>query len=71
MSDYEAVRLNSGMERRVRAGHPWVYANEIRMMPSYRVWPKGEPVRLEAADGGRLGLFMFNAHSLIAARLPR
>lgn len=63
------VRLNPGQDRRLRAGHPWVFSNEIRMLPDYRALPRGLPVRLEGAEGWRYGTFMFNAHSLIAARL--
>lgn len=39
------------------------------MKPEYRQLPPGAPVRLEGDDGWRFGTFMFNAHSLIAARL--
>jgi 23S rRNA (cytosine1962-C5)-methyltransferase len=39
------------------------------MQPEYRRMPPGELIQLEASDGARLGTFMFNPHSLIAARL--
>jgi 23S rRNA (cytosine1962-C5)-methyltransferase len=39
------------------------------MLPQYRDLPPGLPVRLDGDDGWRFGTFMFNAHSLIAARL--
>ena len=39
------------------------------MKPEYRQLPPGAPVRLEGDDGWRFGTFMFNPHSLIAARL--
>jgi len=38
------------------------------MKPEYRQMPRGGLVRLEGDDGIRLGTFMFNPHSLIAAR---
>lgn len=63
------LRLNPGQERRLKSGHPWAYSNEIRMTPDLRAFEKGAPVRLESAEGWRLGTFMFNPHSLIAARL--
>ena len=69
MTDRPLIRLNPGQERRLKAGHPWAFSNEIRMSPDYRAMEKGLPVRLESAEGWRLGTFMFNAHSLIAARL--
>ncbi len=63
------LRLNKGQERRLKAGHPWAFSNEIAMRPDYRALPPGLPVRLEGDDGWRFGTFMFNPHSLIAARL--
>jgi 23S rRNA (cytosine1962-C5)-methyltransferase len=46
-----------------------VFSNEIVMKPEYRQMPPGGLVRIEGDDGARLGTFMFNPHSLIAARL--
>jgi 23S rRNA (cytosine1962-C5)-methyltransferase len=39
------------------------------MQPEYRQLPPGGLVRIEGDDGTRFGTFMFNPHSLIAARL--
>ena len=66
-SGHPLLRLNKGQERRLKAGHPWAFSNEIAMKPEYR--QPGAPVRLEGDDGWRFGTFMFNPHSLIAARL--
>jgi 23S rRNA (cytosine1962-C5)-methyltransferase len=63
------LRLGRGQGRRLRAGAPWVFSNEIDMRPEYRRMQPGGLVRLEADDGGHFGTFMFNPHSLIAARL--
>jgi 23S rRNA (cytosine1962-C5)-methyltransferase len=63
------LRLKPGQGRRLRAGSPWVFSNEIAMQPEYRQMTPGGLVRLEGDDGARLGTFMFNPHSLIAARL--
>jgi 23S rRNA (cytosine1962-C5)-methyltransferase len=63
------IRLNPHQERRLKAGHPWAYSNEIRMTPELRGLTPGLPVRLEGDDGWRGGTFAFNPHSLIAARL--
>ena len=38
------------------------------MLPEHRAWLPGAPVRIEGDDGWRHGTFMFNPHSLIAAR---
>jgi 23S rRNA (cytosine1962-C5)-methyltransferase len=62
------LRLNPGQERRLKSGYPWAFSNEIRMLPAYRALPPGAPIRLEGDDGWRFGTFMFNPHSLIAAR---
>ena len=69
MTDRPLIRLNPGQGRRLKSGHPWVFSNEIHMLPEFRKLPPGLPVRLEGDDGWRFGSFMFNAHSLIAARL--
>ncbi|HTW70529.1 MAG TPA: class I SAM-dependent rRNA methyltransferase [Acetobacteraceae bacterium] len=68
-ADRPVLRLASGQGRRLRAGAPWVFSNEIAMRPEYRRMVPGSLVRLEADDGTRFGTFMFNPHSLIAARL--
>ncbi len=67
--DRPVLRLGSGQGRRLRAGAPWVFSNEIAMRPEYRRLPPGGLVCLEGDDGGHFGTFMFNPHSLIAARL--
>jgi 23S rRNA (cytosine1962-C5)-methyltransferase len=46
-----------------------VFSNEIAMQPAYRQMPPGQLVQLESDNGAPLGVFMFNPHSLIAARL--
>ena len=69
MTERALIRLNPGQGRRLKSGHPWAFSNEIHMLPEYRALPAGAPVRLEGDDGWRFGTFMFNPHSLIAARL--
>ncbi len=63
------LRLNPKQGRRLRAGAPWVFSNELAMQPAYRQMPRGSLVRIEGDDGTRFGTFVFNPHSLIAARL--
>ncbi len=63
------LRLKPGHDRRLKAGHPWVFSNELATTPEHRAWPAGAPVRIEGDGGWRYGTFMFNPHSLIAARL--
>jgi 23S rRNA (cytosine1962-C5)-methyltransferase len=62
------IRLAPGADRRVKAGHPWAFSNEIAMTPALRALPPGSVVRLEGDDGVRHGAWHFNPHSLIAAR---
>ncbi|MDQ2802626.1 MAG: RlmI/RlmK family 23S rRNA methyltransferase, partial [Pseudomonadota bacterium] len=70
MSDSRPLlRLNPGQGRRLRAGAPWAFSNEIAMRPEYRRMEPGSLVRLEGDDGARFGTAMFNPHSLIAARV--
>ncbi len=66
---YPKVQLLPDQDRRLRAGHPWAYSNELRMDAAAKALPPGAPVCLYAADGRRLALAQFNPHSLIAARL--
>jgi 23S rRNA (cytosine1962-C5)-methyltransferase len=61
------LTLRKNEDRRVLAGHPWVFSNEIRET-------KGSPgigdiVELRAASGLLLGTGMYNPHSLIAFRM--
>ena len=59
--------LKRNQDRRVRAGHPWVFSNEIDHL-------EGDPGAgglVEVLDhrGAYLGRAYYNAHSLIAARV--
>ena len=66
---HPVVRLQPRKHRRVKAGHPWVYSNEIEMTPELRRLPRGGLVTLVNAGGDPLGTAMFNPHSLVVARL--
>ena len=68
MTERPLIRLNPGADRRVKAGHPWAFSNEIAMTQAARAVPPGSVVRLEGDDGVRHGAWHFNPHSLIAAR---
>jgi 23S rRNA (cytosine1962-C5)-methyltransferase len=63
------VLLRAGEDRRVRAGHPWAFSNEILMDAETRALPAGSLAILRAPGGEALGLVTFNPHSLIAARV--
>ena len=64
-----SVLLRAGEDRRVRAGHPWAFSNEILMDAETKALEPGALATLRSPGGEALGLVTFNPHSLIAARL--
>ncbi len=62
--------LKKGEERRLRAGHLWVYGNEVdtEETPLDRFTP-GDPVLVRARGGTPLGTAYVNPRTLICARL--
>lgn len=69
MTDLPSLVLRRGHDRRVRAGAPWVFANEIEMTDEVRQLPRGALARLVLPGGRHYGLVHANPHSLIVARL--
>jgi 23S rRNA (cytosine1962-C5)-methyltransferase len=63
------LRLKPKEGRRVRAGAPWVFSNELALDAAAKALQPGSPVRLEGDDGKPLGVGYFNQQSLIAVRL--
>src|SRR5690606_36954309 len=55
--------------KRVLAGHPWAFSNEIAMDNAARALPAGGLIRLETAHAEPIGVAMFNPHPLISARI--
>lgn len=65
-----AVRLKKSEERRLLAGHLWVYSNEIDTKATpLSQFTAGELVCLEACHGKNLGVGYINPHTLLAVRL--
>ncbi len=64
---YPVIRLKKGHDRRLRAGHPWIYSNEI--VPPEPPPPPGSLVRVRTAEGKVFGVATYNPHSLIALRV--
>lgn len=62
------VRLKPREGRRVRAGAPWVFSNEIALAAETKSLPPGSIVKLAGDDGRSFGTFYFNPNSLIALR---
>lgn len=70
MSEIPVIRLLKNQERRVKAGHPWVYANEVDSRDTaLKTLPAGETARVEDHRGKSLGRATLSPHSLIAARI--
>ena len=63
------VTLLPSGHRRAEAGHPWIYSNEIAMDAAAKALSPGALVTIRRSDERPLGVAMFNAHTLLAARL--
>ncbi|MGA7800767.1 MAG: class I SAM-dependent rRNA methyltransferase [Gammaproteobacteria bacterium] len=64
------LRLKKREERRLRAGHLWVYSNEVDTAATpLSDFQPGQPVQIQAHNGKALGCGYVNPHSLICARL--
>ncbi|MEK6706981.1 MAG: methyltransferase domain-containing protein [Bdellovibrionota bacterium] len=59
-------RLRARADKRFKAGHPWVYSNELASSPK-GITP-GEPVELRDAHGNFMAFGYGNPHSLITFR---
>lgn len=63
----QKILLRKNQERRIKAGHPWVFSNEIWKKPP-DILP-GEVVEVLDGRGHYLGTGFYNGHSLISVRL--
>ncbi|NNF60737.1 MAG: class I SAM-dependent rRNA methyltransferase [Gammaproteobacteria bacterium] len=64
------LRLKRREGRRLRAGHLWVFSNEIDTDSTpLRLFEPGDAVAIRAADGRFIASGYVNPHSLIAARI--
>ena len=65
-----SLRLKANADRRLRAGHLWVYSNEIDVAVSpLSGFAAGSQAILEAAGGKPLGIVAMSPQNLICARL--
>ena len=68
--EYPALYLKRGEDARLRAGHLWVFANEVDVARSpLASFQPGEACVIVDARGKPLGVGYVNPHSLICARL--
>lgn len=69
MENYLKVFLSPDVKPAAVRGRPWIFANQLKFTAEMRALTPGSVVRVSEADGRLLGLYHFNPHSLIAARL--
>lgn len=66
----QILKLNSGADRRLRAGHLWIYSNEINnKVTPLKQFVAGEQVVVESHQGKSLGIAYVNPNTLICARI--
>ncbi len=64
------LRLRKNEDRRLRAGHLWVYSNEVDVEATpLRDFQPGQPVTIQASNGKFIGTGYINPHVLLCARL--
>lgn len=61
------IHIAAGHDRRLRAGHPWVFSNEIGLIEGQPA--PGDAVAVHGPRGDCLGTGYYNPHSLIAVRM--
>ena len=65
-----SLRLKANADRRLRAGHLWVFSNEIDVaVTPLNAFASGDQAILEAAGGKPLGVVAVSPNNLICARL--
>ena len=64
------LQLRKGEDRRIRAGHLWIYSNEVDTTATpLTAFAPGDPVEVRDSRGAALGSGYVNPHSLICCRL--
>lgn len=68
--DLPTLYLKKREQGRVRAGHPWVFSNEVEVERSpLATFEPGQLVAIRSASGAFIGVAYVNPHSLILARI--
>lgn len=66
----QRLRLNKNADRRLKAGHLWIYSNEVDIKETpLKNFAAGETALVEASNGKVMAVAYVNPHSLIAARV--
>jgi 23S rRNA (cytosine1962-C5)-methyltransferase len=63
------LKLRPSAHKRLKAGHPWVYSNEVDMDAAAKALTPGAAVTITDAGGQSLATAHFNSRTLIAARV--
>ncbi len=64
-----AIAFQPERHRRLMAGHPWAYSNELALTPEAKALEPGSLITVSTADGQPIGTAMFNPRPLVSARL--
>ncbi|MGY4876921.1 class I SAM-dependent rRNA methyltransferase [Vreelandella aquamarina] len=66
----QRLRLNKNADRRLKAGHLWIYSNEVDTKETpLKNFAGGETAIVEESNGRALAVAYVNPHSLICARV--
>ncbi len=69
-TDFAPLRLRKDEDRRLRAGHLWVYSNEVDVEATpLRHFAPGQPVAIQSSNGKVIGTGYVNPNTLLCARL--
>ena len=69
-AEFAPLRLRKDEDRRLRAGHLWVYSNEIDIVATpLRDFQPGQPVAIQSSNGKPIGTGYINPNVLLCARL--
>ena len=64
------IQLNPKADKRLRAGHLWIYSNEVDVAKTpLKSFEPGDQVEVLSANGKTMGLAYVNPHNLICVRL--
>jgi 23S rRNA (cytosine1962-C5)-methyltransferase len=67
---FPSLTLKKNAERRIRAGHLWIYSNEVDTAKTpLAAFEPGSQACVQASNGKALGVAFVNPHALICGRL--
>jgi 23S rRNA (cytosine1962-C5)-methyltransferase len=70
MEKLPTLKLGKDQERRLLAGHAWIYSNEVDNLETpLKSFSAGQQVTVVSQRGRRIGNAYVNPHALICARL--